>query len=360
MPTIRQCELLNKHIGGCRFIYNLALETKMMAYSGSKINLSAFDLMKQLSHLKQDNSWLKEINAQSLQQSIANMDLSFNNFFKGKSEFPKFKKKNSKQSFNIPQALYIKGDKISFPKFREGISAILHRSVPGKIKQATISRTNTNKYFISILCDVNDDSPIKKQISFNYTVGVDLGIKTLIVTSDGKLFDNPKFLKKSLSKLKYIQRKLSVHKGKRTKHKLALIHEKITNQRKNFLHKTSIELIKSHDSIVIEDLNIKGMIKNHSLSQSVSDASWGELIRQLEYKAEWHGNNIIQINRFYPSSKSCSNCGFINQKLTLVDREWVCLSCGSLHDRDINAAINIKNMGLRNIDLKSERTANVS
>jgi len=346
-PTKAQAELINKHIGSCRFVYNLALETKQMAYAGNRVNLSCFDLVKQLPGLKEECIWLKEINSQSLQQSIVNLDTAFTKFFKGQNDFPNFKKKTARQSFNVPQNVIIESNKLVIPKFKKGINIILHREIKGEIRQATISRTPTGKYFASILVDNKKELPVKKAIKEKTTIGINLGIKTFIVTSAGKEFDNPKFLKKSLSKLKYIQRKYSKKKGKRTKHRLATLHEKVTNERKDFLHKTSTILIKNHDSICIEDLNIAGMVKNHKLAQSITEASWGEFVRQLEYKAEWYGKNIIRIGRFGPSSKTCSNCGSINKELELKDREWTC-KCGSVLDRDKNAAINIKNFALKN------------
>jgi len=346
-PNKAQAELINKHIGSCRFVYNLALETKQMAYAGNRVNLSCFDLVKQLPDLKTECVWLKEINAQSLQQSVINLDKAFANFFTGAMNFPNFKNKNSRQSFNVPQRILIEGGRLKIPKFRGGINITLHREIKGEIRQATISRTPTGKYFASILVDNKKELPVKTNITEKTAVGIDLGIKTFLVTSDGKQFDNPKFLKKSLARLKFIQRKYSKKKGKRTKYKLQRLHEIVASQRKDFLHKTSTELIKNHDSICIEDLNIKGMVKNHKLAQAISDVSWGEFVRQLKYKAEWYGKNVLKIGRFEPSSKTCSNCGSINKELTLQDREWTCV-CGEILDRDINAAVNIKNFALKN------------
>jgi putative transposase len=346
-PTKAQSELINKHIGSARFIYNLALECKQMAYAGNGVNLSCFELMRQIPDLKKECIWLKEINSQSLQQSIVNLDTAFTKFFKGQTDFPKFKKKTARQSFNVPQNVVIEDNKLLMPKFKNGIDIILHREFKGKIRQATISKTPTGKYFASILVDNNKELPTKKNIKYKTSIGIDLGIKTFIVSSEGKEYANPKFLKKSLARLKYVQRKYSKNKGKRTKYRLQRLHEIVANKRRDFLHKTSSELIKNHDTICIEDLNIAGMVKNHKLAQAITDASWGEFVRQLEYKAEWYGKNVIKIGRFEPSSKTCSNCGSINKELTLKHREWLC-KCGVKHDRDINAAINIKNFALRN------------
>lgn len=347
-PTDAQSELINKHIGSARFVYNLALETKSAAWAGNRISLNCFDLIKQLPDLKEECTWLKEINSQSLQQPIRNLDNAFTRFFKGQGSFPNFKKKSNGGSFNVPQNVTLENGKLIIPKFKEGIEIVLHRPTKGEIRQATISRAPTGKYFVSILCETGEVIKQKAKIKERTTVGIDLGIKTYLVASDGKEFDNPKFIRKAQSKLKYVQRKYSKHKGKRTKQRLAILHEKVANQRKDFLHKTSSELINSHDSIAIEDLAISNMVKNHKLAQSISDAGWSTFVTMLEYKAGWYGKNILKIGRFAPSSKSCNCCGYINKELTLKDRSWTCPKCNSILDRDENAAINIKNFALKN------------
>lgn len=346
-PTESQKELIARHIGSSRFVYNLALETKNAAYIGNKHNYSAFDLVKQLPELKKELPWLKEVNSQSLQQSIQNMDIAFKKFFKG-AGFPKFKKKSNKGSFSIPQNVIVENGLLIIPKFKEGIKIKLHRPTQGTIKSATISVTPTGKYFVSILCDTNTEMPNKAPITESTTIGIDLGIKNFAITSEGEVFENPKFLRKAQSKLKYVQRKYSKHKGKRTKKKLAKLHEKITNQRQDFLHKTSTKLIRENQTICLETLVVKNMVKNHNLAQAISDVSWSTFVTMLEYKADWYGKNILRIGQFAPSSKTCS-CGVINKDLKLSDREWTCKSCGTTHDRDILAACNIKSFALKNI-----------
>ena len=348
-PTKEQSILLNKHIGASRFVYNLALECKQVAWAGNKVNLSCFALHSQLKDLKTECEWLKEINSQSLQQSITNLDKAYTAFFKGQNSFPKFKKKSNGGSFNIPQNVLLENGKLIIPKFKRGIDIVLHRPIKGTIRQATISRTPTGKYFVSILCETGETIKPKAKIKENTTVGIDLGIKTYLVLSDGQEFDNPKFLRKAQSKLKYVQRKYSKHKGKRTKQKLALLHEKVANQRKDFLHKVSTKLIRENQTIALETLAVKNMVKNHNLAQSISDAGWSTFVTMLEYKAEWYGKNILKIGRFEPSSKLHANCGYINKDLTLSDREWICPKCGELVSRDFNAAINIKSFALKNI-----------
>ena len=346
-PTEPQKELIAKHIGSSRFVYNLALETKNAAYIGAKHNYSAFDLVKQLPELKKELPWLKEVNSQSLQQSIQNMDIAFKMFFKG-AGFPKFKKKSNRGSFNVPQNVIVGNDLLIIPKFKEGIKMSLHRPTKGTIKSATISVTPTGKYFVSILCDTKEEIPTKVPIKENTTIGVDLGIKDFAITSEGEVFENPKYLRKAQSKLKYIQRKYSKYKGKRTKKKLAKLHEDVVNKRKDFLHKVSTKLIRENQTICLETLAVKNMVKNHNLAQAISDVSWSTFVSMLEYKAEWYGKNILRIGQFAPSSKTCS-CGVINKDLKLSDREWTCKSCGTTHDRDILAACNIKSFALKNI-----------
>lgn len=359
IPNRKQAELINKHIGCARFVFNLALETKQMAYVGAKVNLTCFALHEQLKDLKKECEWLKEINSQSLQQSITNLDRAYTAFFKGQNAFPKYKSKHrGNQSFNIPQNVLLEDNKLVIPKFKEGIEIILHRPIKGVIRQATISRTPTGKYFVSILCETGEAIKPKAKIKENTTVGIDLGIKSFVVASDGKEFDNPKFLRKAQSRLKFVQRKYSKHKGKRTKQRLAILHEKVSNQRKDFLHKVSTELIRENQSIAVETLQVSNMLKNHKLAQSISDAGWSTFVTMLEYKAEWYGKNILKIGTFEPSSKTCSHCGSINKELTLQDREWTCKSCGTLLNRDVNASCNIKSFALKNHSSVERRPKN--
>lgn len=347
-PTNSQKELIHKHCGSVRFLYNLALETKITAYLGNKVNLSRYDLQKQLVELKKELPWLKEVNSQSLQSALINLDEAYNKFFKG-AGFPKFKKKSNASSFAVPQNVKIENNLLIIPKFKEGIKIVLHRPTKGTIKSATISVTPTGKYFVSILCDTKEEIPTKTPIKENTTIGIDIGIKDFAITSEGEVFDNPKYLRKAQSKLKYVQRKYSKNKGKRTKQRLALLHEKVVNKRKDFLHKTSIKLIRENQTICLEDLAVSNMVKNHNLAQAISDVSWSTFVTMLEYKADWYGKNILKIGRFEPSSKLHANCGYINKDLTLSDREWTCPKCGELVSRDVNAAINIKSFALRNI-----------
>lgn len=367
-PTEAQKELLNKHIGSNRFLYNLALETKQTAYAGNRTNLSRFDIQKQIPELKKECPWLKEINSQTLQHALVCLDTAYNNFFKNKDGFPKYKSKHKgKQSFCVPQNVIVDQEKnlLVIPKFKKGINIVLHREIKGEIRQATISRTPTGKYFASILIETNKENPKKCEIKEETSIGIDLGLKDFLVTSDGEKIENPRLLKEAMSRLKYQQKKYSLYKGNRTKKKLSLQHESVANKRQDFLHKLSTKLIRENQMICLEDLNIQGMSKRcktkqdeqgnylpngqaakSGLNKSILDAGWGMFVDMLKYKAEWQGKNIIQIGRFDPSSKTCSCCGKINRELTLKDREWTCIGCNTTHDRDVNAAINIKSFAI--------------
>ncbi len=355
-PTIVQEVLINKHIGCCRWVYNYALEKKTKAYKKDKTNLSRFQIQADLPVLKkqEDTAWLKEVNSQSLQASLEHMDNAFVRFFKEKKGFPKFKNKHgSKQSFSVPQGIKVDWEnrKVSVPKIKN-IKFIMDRKPSGDIKSATINRTPTNKYFISILVDTGVKPPKKHKIKEETSIGVDLGIKDFLITSNGDKIDNPKYLKSHLFRLKKLQRRASKkQKGSNNRRKanfrVAKIHEHITNLRTDFLHKLSSKLISENQTICLEDLNVHGMLKNHKLARSIQDCSWSKFNEFLEYKAEWNGVNIIRIGRFEPSSKMCSKCGCVKSNLTLKDRKWQCDGCGVEHDRDINAARNIIQIGLK-------------
>ena len=351
IPTNYQKHQLSGAMGSCRFVYNLALETKNMAYQSGK-NYTCFDLIKQLPELKQANDWLNDTPSQALQQAISNLDNAFTNFFKGRASFPKFKKKDSRQLFRIPIAVKLDFDNwtVTLPKYGK-VSVNISRTFEGIVKQATVSKTPTNRYFISILVETGINAPKLKPITEKNAVGIDLGIKHFAILSDGRKIDNPKNLIKTQRKLRIAQRSLErKQKGSNSREKqklvVAKIYEKVTNQRKDFQHKLSTEIVNRYDSICIENLNIEGMIKNHKLAKHIADVSWSSFETMLRYKAEWNGKNLLQIGRFEPSSKMCS-CGKINNELKLSERTWTCNHCNTTHDRDILAANNIKNFGLR-------------
>lgn len=381
-PTKEQEVFLDKHFNAVRFIYNLGLETKNISYYDYGVKLSKNNLQFQLTDLKKQVTWLREINAQSLQGALINLDNAFNKYFRGLKDGsiakskeshisnrtkkgleinwkkyhsigkPKFKsKKDNTYSFSVPQGFELLNGKLYIPKLKTGIKTIVSQECIGKHLNLTISKSATGKYFVSVCIENNIETPPLKPIQEKTTVGVDLGIKTFAVLSDGQEIENPKHLKKSINRLKVLQKRLS-KKQKNSKNKskqrlvLAKLHEKIANQRKDFLHKTSAAITKQYDTIVFEDLAVKNMVKNHKLAQAISDASWSMFTAFTKYKCAKLGKNYIEIDRYYPSSKIHSVCGYVNKELTLKDREWYCPNCNSVVMRDLNAAINIKLSGL--------------
>lgn len=358
LPTEEQKIKLVQWMGMCRFIYNLALEVKTRAWVSARINLSSFDLMKQVVELKATECpWLKDCNAQCLESSIGNLDKAYKAFFRG-GGFPNFKKRAGHQSITFRRETRIDGNKIRLGKFGE-VEFIKHRELcEGNLRTVVVSKTPANNYFVSILVDTGISLPPKLPIKEDTAVGIDVGLKTFAVLSDGQTFENPKYLHHQLKRLRIEQRTLARRYKKGVKneeqskgwHKQKLVvanlYEKIANQRKDFLHKTSTAIIKQFDTICLEDINVKGLLQNRNLSKAISDVSWSEFTRMLEYKAEWYGKNINRIGRFDPSSKMCSNCGHIKKDLKLSDREWDCEKCNAHHFRDQNAANNIKNFGL--------------
>ena len=357
-PNEEQKEMFLRHFGACRYVYNWSLEQKIKAYETDKTSLSCYDLGNLLPRLKDDVSWLKDVNAQSLQQTQKNLDSAFKQFFREKKGFPKFKsRKNPVQSFKIPQhfAIDFSIGKIRLPKIG-WIRTVFSRTFDGIAKNIVVSLAATGKCFISILVDDGKETPKKESFGYDTTIGIDVGIKDFATMSDGTKVSNQKFLKNSIIRLKILQQRLSRKKKgsknrNKARQKVALQHEKIANQRKDFLHKLTIMLVRENQAIAVETLNISGMMKNHCLAQAISDVSWSEFFRQLEYKCEWYGKTLLRVGRFEPSSKICSVCGSINDDLKLSDRECTCKDCGTTHDRDINAAINIKKFALQDQNL---------
>jgi putative transposase len=352
-PTTAQAVQLNQHIGSCRFVYNWALDQKIKTYEQTGKSISRFDLNKLIPVLKASNEWLGEVNSQSLQGMTKQVESAFTRFFREKTGFPKFKsKKNPIQSFPIPQHYVVdfENNTVKLPKI-EPIKAVLHRVFDGELKTATVSRTCKGHYYISILVENNVELPAKQPFTEVTTIGVDVGIKDFAVLSTGEKIENPKYLKNSLQRLKVLQKRVSKkQKGSKNrakaKQRLAVLHDKITNQRTDFQNKLSFRLVSENQAIALETLNVKGMQKNHCLAQAISDSAWSSFVTKLEYKADWVGKTILRIGRFEPSSKLCNVCGYHNSDLTLKDREWTCPDCKTTLDRDINAAINIKKFAL--------------
>jgi putative transposase len=360
-PTPEQANSLNGMLGSARFVFNLALETKIHAYTKG-VSVSCFELMKQVTDLKKEAIWLSDCPSQSLQHAISHLDNAFTNFFKGRADFPKFKSKRNKQSIHpggepLPSGIKVDWEKglVFLPKLK-WVKLFVSREFGGSIRHATISKTPTGRFFISILTETGQANPATQAIAQETVVGIDVGLKHFARLSDGTKIDNPKFLFHSLKRLRVEQRRLERRFKKSAKQQskgyqkqklvVAKLHQQVSNQRKDFQHKTSSAIVKQFDTVVLEDLHVKGMVRNRSLSRGIADVGWAGFIAMIEYTCQWQGKNFVQIGRFEPSSRICSRCGHHKGDLKLSDRKWSCVKCSSAHDRDLNAAINIRNFGL--------------
>ena len=363
-PTVEQVDFINKQLGCCRFVYNNCLAFRKDSYQNEHISVSSSSAVKHITVLKKDNEWLKNVHSKVLQQSVRDMNQAYDNFFKLHKGFPKFKSKHdNRQSCRFPKDAFIgvRGNRIDLIKVLKDIhfkcsrndERYLNRN-QDKVKSITLSKEPNGKFYLSVLID----KPLRQVPQSSSMVGLDLGIKDFAVTSDGQVIENIHFKKNEESRLKRLQRQISkkiVGSKNREKARLrfAKLNEKIRNRKLNFLHDVTNHLIDENQVIVMEDLNVKGMVRNHKLAESISEVNWGEFRRMLAYKAAWHGRQLVFIDRFYPSSKRCNHCGYIYKELTLKDRQWVCPECGSLIDRDYNAALNILEEGQRIIGLSS-------
>ena len=367
-PNKKQEVLIHKHFGCARFVYNKALALKIEAYTKDKTNLSKYDLVNKVVEWKklEKFSWLKEVHSQSLQQAIFNLDSAYTRFFREKKGFPKFKSKHTHRfSYSLPQGVKVDFEicKVYIPKVGWTKTRI-DRTFEGKIKTCTVKQAPSGKYFISILFEGGTTKPNKLPITEETTVGIDLGLKTFATLSNGKEYKKLRVLYKEEKQLTKLQKRLSRKvKGSKNREKarikVARCHERITNIRKDYLHKVSTAIISENqtNTICLETLNISGMMKNHKMAKSFADVSLYTFKQMLEYKADRVGKNILYIGRFEPSSQLCSVCGYINKEVKdLSVREWTCPSCSTKHNRDLNASINIKKIALSEHNLKYENS----
>ncbi|MGX7059843.1 IS200/IS605 family element RNA-guided endonuclease TnpB [Vagococcus humatus] len=362
-PNVEQEILMAKTIGSSRFIYNHMLNAWNISYQETGKGLSYGKCSAMLPAMKKsdDTSWLREVDSVALQSSIKHLAESFDRFFKKQNRSPNFKsKKNPVQSYttkNTHNNLAIVDNKLKLPKLGL-VKFSKSREVNGRILSATVCKNASGKFFVSLLCE----EEITELPKNNNSVGIDLGITDFAILSNGQKTDNHQFTSKMEKKLKREQRKLSrraliakqngldlfeAKNYQKQKHKVARLHEKVTNQRTDFLNKLSTDMIKNHDIICIEDLNTKGMLRNHKLAKSISDVSWSSFVTKLQYKADWYGRKIIKVDKWFPSSPICSECGHKGGKKPLEIREWTCPVCHTHHDRDVNASLNILIEGLR-------------
>ncbi len=352
IPTPEQAHNLACTFGCCRFVYNWALHLRTTAYFGHGKRLYYNDLSRALTALKkeEETAWLVQVSSVPLQQSLRHLDTALVNFFEGRAKYPKYHKKSQKQSATYVATGFVwNGSALTLAKHKEPLDIIWSRSLPdgAKPSSVTVTKDKAGRYFVSILVEEN----IATLPMTDKSVGIDLGLKSFLITSDGEVIDNPKYYVRSEKKLAKLERKKAKKKKgsknrDKARKKVARLHAKIVDMRRDFQHQLSTKLICENQTICVETLAVKNMLKNHSVAKAIQDVGWSEFARQLEYKAAWYGRTIIKIDRWSPSSKTCHCCGWIKEDLTLEDRVFVCEDCGNVTDRDYNAACNIVSVGL--------------
>ena len=365
-PNNQQQQSLAQAFGSCRWLWNYCLNLMNQTYKETAKGLSGYEVKKIIPQLKKEYEWLKLTYSQCLQQVCLNLGVAFNNFFEKRARYPRFKSKHGKQSIQYPQNVKVVDNCLSLPKIGD-VSAIIHRPIEGKVKTVTITKNCSNQYFAAILFEDGKDKPEQK--TEGKAIGIDLGLTHFAITSDGSKFNNPKIFTKHEKNLKLKQQQLSrkqkrlsvvlgvspmnnfIKKGSnnriKARKKVARVHRKITNCREDFLHKLSRRIVNENQVIVVENLNVKGMMQNHKLAQSIQQVGWGMFCTMLKYKAEMEGKIYQEVDRFFPSSKTCHVCLNQVKSLPLDVRFWTCSHCKTRHDRDINAAINLRDEGLR-------------
>ncbi len=350
-PSVAQQEGLARQFGACRFVYNHFLQARMDDYTSPqakpKKGLTYHDTALLLTQLKKTDGceWLREVNSQSLQHALRDLDTAFTNFFHKRAQLPRFKSKRSGQAFQVPQHFRVEGSQLHLPKLG-ALKMVVHRPIEGQIRHVTLRQTPAGRYYALLACRVEFAEPPQKQGE----LGIDVGLRSFLVTSKGEVVEHPRHLLRAERRLKRLQRSLSRRKigscnREKARRSVARQHERVAEARSDFLHKLSRRLVDENQVLYAEDLHVRGMLANHRLAKRIGDSGWGELFRQLAYKGEWYATAFHQIQRFFPSSKCCHVCGSLYQDLRLSEREWTCPDCHTVHDRDINAAMNIEMVG---------------
>ena len=359
-PSDEQKKFINKQLGCCRVVYNSCLAYRRDKYEKEGISITSSQSINYIVELKKEREWLKEVHSKVLQQSVIDMNSAYKNFFEGRCGFPKFKsKKDYEQKCRFPKDAFIsvRGNRIDLIKSLKDMhfkcsmrdEKYLNKN-QDKVHSLTLTKTKSDQYYLSVLVD----KQLEPKPQTTSVIGIDLGIKDFVITSEGQVFENLHFKKSETNKLKRYQRQLSRKQPnsknrEKTRIKLAKLNQKIRNKKLHYIHQVSNQLVSENQIICMEDLNIKGMMKNHNLAESISEMNFGEFKNLLTYKCLQYGRQLVFIDRFYPSSKTCHCCGYVNKSLKLSDRQWICPECNSVINRDLNAAQNIKDEGLRKI-----------